>query len=882
MREELDLINENVYRNLCDTLKRLNRQFHLKYYVILIDDGDKVVETVRVKKTISEEAGYKVRSDILPNMDRMFQDLQIEKIPSNEPEKLFDTLRTSLNQSLIKSPKKVEEIVPRNQTNEIERNGTIRNLKPNSNSSESRILYANKLHLKLDEKEYSAIYLLEIRNLDEETIHLFYKKPDFSFLRMILDYYFVDYYSTVNEAIELNESRTLETRFKEDITLFTRRMARVFMGKLYRFLQNDYKSDGKLNFVNKVDPAYYMNDLFEKIDDISNKTYETSSPFGSILFCSRNTILGTDAQRIKFAIKFLEDEWIDLDDSKRIRKLLELTDGNQELHLIADHQYVYGVGEVDWGLMQSVMAIKLSFKGLSKYELALVNLDEKSKGQGRVITDGENKLYQYNVSLGAETLVSISFKNPKLGEDHYSSKKLVALLRSQLYGKESSDSKSIEIITDTIRKARKQKHGTMVVITDTDTARNEIQRLKKQSTLIEPRKINPDHIKYLTSIDGAIYFDQSGACYGIGVILDGIANGRTGDASRGARYNSANRYWEKLTEDEKKCVIAVISEDGMVNLIPELDNEEKISGLVEEIIDSIKDQDDQLERKEQELARYESVEYDRFFEIASAFYNVGNVMKAFEYCERGIQSAGDHQFIPFDFLDLRGDVNFALDSKEGYETAIQTYQKAAESVNRWSRKSYCYEVISISYYNIIVQVGTENNDFYRETVNKALDAANKAVEITINSGGNANPELLNIRGRCLYELASIEEDQLKGFSLLTAALSDCSKAIEFDPSNHDYYWDRSLVNESLDEFVESINDAMCAEVISSSRDYLNHITDILESNKHLWPIAISNYHKLAEERKQSSDALQELINQYESKIERENQVDEEAAPVQEM
>ena len=73
-------------------------------------------------------------------------------------------------------------------------------------------------------------------------------------------------------------------------------------------------------------------------------------------------------------------------------------------------------------------------------------------------------------------------------------------------------------------------------------------------------------IKNITSIDGAIILDRHGVCHSIGTILDGIANNK-GTSARGARYNSAIRYVEN---NKKKCIAVIISEDGMVDLYPDL------------------------------------------------------------------------------------------------------------------------------------------------------------------------------------------------------------------------------------------------------------------------------------------------------------------------
>ena len=60
--------------------------------------------------------------------------------------------------------------------------------------------------------------------------------------------------------------------------------------------------------------------------------------------------------------------------------------------------------------------------------------------------------------------------------------------------------------------------------------------------------------------------DPSGLCHGLGVILDGPAT-ESGDRSRGARFNSAVKYLESA---QSETVIVIVSEDGMINILPEL------------------------------------------------------------------------------------------------------------------------------------------------------------------------------------------------------------------------------------------------------------------------------------------------------------------------
>jgi DNA integrity scanning protein DisA with diadenylate cyclase activity len=75
--------------------------------------------------------------------------------------------------------------------------------------------------------------------------------------------------------------------------------------------------------------------------------------------------------------------------------------------------------------------------------------------------------------------------------------------------------------------------------------------------------LTPLITQLITSIDGAVLLDPEGYCYSIGVILDGKASGH-GNGTRGARYNSAVRYVES---SPYPCLVVVVSEDGMVDVL---------------------------------------------------------------------------------------------------------------------------------------------------------------------------------------------------------------------------------------------------------------------------------------------------------------------------
>ena len=114
------------------------------------------------------------------------------------------------------------------------------------------------------------------------------------------------------------------------------------------------------------------------------------------------------------------------------------------------------------------------------------------------------------------------------------------------------------------RTASEQEHGTMLVV-HRDAA-NEAARLVPQAQLIEPVRLQDDMLRAMTTIDGAVLVSPDGLCHAVGVILDGTATGQ-GDSARGARYNSAVRYRQAAGD---ACLVIIVSEDGMINLLPDL------------------------------------------------------------------------------------------------------------------------------------------------------------------------------------------------------------------------------------------------------------------------------------------------------------------------
>jgi DNA integrity scanning protein DisA with diadenylate cyclase activity len=138
-------------------------------------------------------------------------------------------------------------------------------------------------------------------------------------------------------------------------------------------------------------------------------------------------------------------------------------------------------------------------------------------------------------------------------------------------------SKEITRLWELILEATRQKHGTMVVVST--GAKEEANRLENQATTIEPIQLTPQIMKIITAIDGAVLINPNSTCYAIGVILDGLAS-KKGTPSRGARYNSAIRYVET---SKCPCMAIVVSEDGSIDLVPDLMPQIPRSAILEAI-----------------------------------------------------------------------------------------------------------------------------------------------------------------------------------------------------------------------------------------------------------------------------------------------------------
>lgn len=134
-------------------------------------------------------------------------------------------------------------------------------------------------------------------------------------------------------------------------------------------------------------------------------------------------------------------------------------------------------------------------------------------------------------------------------------------------------------VISSIRYATKQLHGTILVVLEKDTANSEMKRFSMIKAGLKNPNLNLDTISYLdanntsleaienfSAIDGSIIVDIDGRIHGIGIILDG-SNKIELNLARGARFNSAKKYWQYLRDKNLSGLILIVSEDGSVEIL---------------------------------------------------------------------------------------------------------------------------------------------------------------------------------------------------------------------------------------------------------------------------------------------------------------------------
>ena len=280
------------------------------------------------------------------------------------------------------------------------------------------------------------------------------------------------------------------------------------------------------------DPASVTGCLYNTVNTIAALQYEKKDCAASMLF-----VAGSDMERIcRFDSVFKTP--VQISETRKVRKLLESSSGGY--HLLTDGGLIYGVGR---------LRPDYTYDNDSVFRLEIL---------------GHSKWHIY-----ANRQLILRQENGKLSIDKhvYDTALLHAALSRYLPGLTAVERHNIEAIINT---AVRLGHGSMLVFSE--AAASEADRLVHEGFMVHPFAATPDNIPLYTAIDGAVLLDTHCACHGFGVILDGmtISDKSKIRSDRGARYNSALRYFEKNADSGAALFIVVTSDDETVDFFPGL------------------------------------------------------------------------------------------------------------------------------------------------------------------------------------------------------------------------------------------------------------------------------------------------------------------------
>ena len=272
-------------------------------------------------------------------------------------------------------------------------------------------------------------------------------------------------------------------------------------------------------------------DLYRWINQFTSLSYERTGANGNLLIVPRGKF--EPQAQIKF------DHPIRLKQSRTMRKLLEIS--GTSFAVLADDRGAFGLGSYIAG----TDVIEISIIDHATWELRI---------------DGSEYM---RVRYGKASL-----PRPPLRFEVF--KDIAERVVGEIESKR---------IWSVITEAQGSGRGMALVISR--DAEREAIRLGSEAVTISPAPLEPEKIVRLGKVDGAVLLGPDGLCYAFGVILDGLAGGH-GDPARGSRFNSAVRY---QSTNGANAVVVVISDDGMINLVPRL--KPRVSrGQVDQVVEA--------------------------------------------------------------------------------------------------------------------------------------------------------------------------------------------------------------------------------------------------------------------------------------------------------
>lgn len=291
-----------------------------------------------------------------------------------------------------------------------------------------------------------------------------------------------------------------------------------------------YKNAGTEYFSNIAEKFYKNKDpfLFQDLIKISELPYESLKTKGSIVLTHKK--LGKND--VLFNTPFEINK-----DTKMVRKSLELTDLDEQIHLYSNCNEILGIhyGNKKFSYDDNYF---ITFNGNNTFTV------NKKNQLLLVVKDG---IPEFPKELEKDDI------------------KLQTIVRKEFNTLTSKKQDKIIEVINSIK--THQKHGAVIIISD--NADKEAKRFSNMSiTFTEPVKYGKNTFKTFSEIDGAIILDLDCKCHAIGVILDGNHKPGLGTSKRGSRYNGTLRYYE-TQKSKAKLIAVVISEDGYFNVFPE-------------------------------------------------------------------------------------------------------------------------------------------------------------------------------------------------------------------------------------------------------------------------------------------------------------------------
>lgn len=262
---------------------------------------------------------------------------------------------------------------------------------------------------------------------------------------------------------------------------------------------------------------YILPRLFDPINAFTSLGYERTGAAGRLFVGSSERVL--DMAKICFETPIL------LRDTRIMRKVLQLSD--ESMGVLMDDRQAYGLG-----------------------------IPNPDSDIAEVVVQGHAT---WEISYGGSPLMRVSYGRATLPRPP------VDRVEFEDVADRTLGSIAVDQIWDLVQEAQEAQQGSTLVISH--DPEGESTRLGGQAVTIEPSQLRPADIIRLGRVDGAIILGRDGRCYAFGVILDGKASLGRGDAARGSRFNSAVRYQHTMA---KRSLVIVISDDGLVNLVPRL------------------------------------------------------------------------------------------------------------------------------------------------------------------------------------------------------------------------------------------------------------------------------------------------------------------------